>query len=114
MQRQYYYKPEVLCEYTIDEIGSSFDAPLTYSLPIKKEFHGRQTGKSQAEKWLLENYPKGQSVEIHYNPDNPQQAVLTTGNSFWVQTLFYSCLGIGVTVLGIIMLITFFVSKGSA
>ena len=48
--RQYYYKPEVLCEYTIEEIGSSFDAPLTYRLPIKKEFYGRQTGKSQAEK----------------------------------------------------------------
>jgi hypothetical protein len=111
--RLYYYKPEVLCEYTIEEIGSSFDAPLTYRLPIKKEFHGRQTGKSQVGKWLLENYPKGQSIEIYYNPDNPQQAVLTTGNIFWGQILFYGSLGIGITVLGLAMLIAFFSPKCS-
>jgi len=111
IMRDYYYQAEVICEYEIRGIASSLSSTPTYKLPIEKEFYGLSIGKSRAQEWLLESYPKGKSIMIYYNPQNPQEVVLKSRGISWLRTFGYSGFAGVMLLLGLTMFTAFFISK---
>ncbi len=52
-----------------------------------KTIKSRLKNRTQAQQFLAHSpYQKGREIKVYYNPNNPQQAVIKTGPSFWTYT----------------------------
>ncbi|MCP4405768.1 MAG: DUF3592 domain-containing protein [bacterium] len=104
----------MVCEYTIDDQGLSRDArTYRYTIPLEKRFQGftRAENKRRAAQWSTEHYPKAMLIDIYYNPEHPQQAVLIPGNMSWRKIVWSSGTGILLIVLGAVMLMSLYFSN---
>ncbi len=109
VHRFYYAEPLVVCAYTIDDQGFSRDArTYRYTIPLEKRFQGftRAENRRRATQWSTEQYPKAMLIDIYYNPEHPQQAVLIPSNMSWWKTAWSSGAGILLLVLGAVMLVS--------
>lgn len=73
------YKPEVAFEYTV--FGMKY-------LSNKVSFADYSTNTTQHATEVTERYPEGKAVDVYYNPDNPEDAVLERKGGFGVLLLF--------------------------
>jgi hypothetical protein len=89
------YEPVVQYTYTVN--GQQFNGS-------KIAFGANRVGNSQAQK-MVGQYPVGNSVTVHYNPEKPEDAVLETkatgGTAFTVIGIVFLAIGlIACCVLG--------------
>lgn len=70
------FRPDVDYVYTVD--GNEYSGTSYLNLP---GFGGRTSRFDAAEK-LVNQYPKGSSVTVYYNPENPQQSTLLPKPSY--------------------------------
>jgi hypothetical protein len=86
----YVYYPEVTYEYQVD--GTTYT-----SSKINVIMFGSDISYAQG---VLNRYPIGSTVDVHYNPDNPSDAVLETQ----VDIITYGPLIIGIVFISIVVL----------
>lgn len=75
----YQYKPEVAFEYTV--FGVKY-------ISNKVSFADYSTNTTGHATQVIERYPEGAAVDVYYNPDNPEDAVLEKRGGFGVLLLF--------------------------
>ena len=89
--------------------GTTFSAEVTYSYRVgdisytgDKIAVGQMSSSSEYARGILNRYPVGKKVSVHYAPGEPSEAVLETGihGGVWI------CLGVGTafTLFGIMFL----------
>ncbi len=89
--------------------GTTYSAEVTYSYQVAgasytgdKVSIGQMSSSSEYARGILNRYPVGKKVSVHYPPGDPSDAVLETGihGGTWI------CLGVGTafTLFGIMFL----------
>ncbi len=89
--------------------GITYSAEVTYSYQVAgatytagKVAIGQMSSSAEYAQGILNRYPVGKKVSVHYSPDDPPDAVLETGihGGIWI------CLGVGTafTLFGILFL----------
>jgi hypothetical protein len=85
------YKPYVFYEYSVN--GKTMQSgQLAFGERV-------QVSERKAQK-IIENYPAGKNIPVHYNPNNPNQSVLIAGNVLGVYimlTVGFIFIALGVT-----------------
>lgn len=82
------YEPYVLYEYYVN--GKRMQSE-------QLAFGGRLQVSEKRAKQVIENYPAGRNIPVHYNPKKPAEAVLVAGNIIGV----YITLAIGFVFIGL-------------
>jgi len=70
------YSPQLKCKYEIE--GSEY----TLTTDLNTPGFGRKLSRRQTAEIILNDYPVGSEVKIHYNPENPGDAYIRTG-PYW-------------------------------
>lgn len=83
--------PELNCEYEVER--------KKYALitDLNTPGFGRKLSRRQTAEIILDDYPVGSEVRIHYNPENPAEAYIRTG-PYWSD---YMRLSLGVLLFAI-------------
>lgn len=97
------YRPDVVYEYTVN--GRMYSDSTDLQMPA----FGRGESKYDAASKLSGMYPSGQTVPVHYNPENPSLSKLKTG----VPVEVYLRLSFGVSLLciGLFFIFNYFPKK---
>ncbi len=80
-QGNYMYSTDVHYDYTVD--GTEYR-----NSGISVASRGSSTSSKKSIMKKLSKYPVNKEVEVHYNPDNPQESVLETKLGFGTSLLF--------------------------
>lgn len=88
--RQTFYAADVAYEYTVNDVSYTGD---------KVAFSEVNTSKPDSAQKIVDRYPVGQQVEVHYDPADPGKAVLETevGIGVWIQLgggIFFVLIGL--------------------
>ena len=83
------YQPKIAYSYQV--AGVSYEAR-------RLTFGAQRTGSRQSAQKALDAYPAGKAVQVHYNPANPAEAVLTVEGG---GTTLFLILGILLAALGL-------------
>jgi hypothetical protein len=96
----------------VDHASSrSSDGDVTYSPVISFQTPDGQTIEFKSQSGSSSRWPAvGQTVEILYDPRNPQQAEINSFSSLWIAPLILSALGAAFFIIGTIV---FWVFRGS-
>lgn len=85
------YRPSISYSYTVD--GSEYES-------TRLELGSIDMGRTDE---YLEDFPEGKEVTVHYNPEDPEQAVLIAG----ADATFYVLITLGFLAIGLAILIVF-------
>ncbi len=85
------YSPQLKCKYEIE--GNEY----TLTTDLNTPGFGRKRSRRQTSEIILNDYPVGSVVKIHYNPENPGDAYIRTG-PYWSD---YMRLSLGVVIFAI-------------
>lgn len=98
----------------IAEDETIYSANIVYEFKVAKEtirggrikFGFVNTGKSDIRRWLNQ-YPKGKEVIVYYDPANPYESVLLTGENktIWILPAFgivFASFGVLVLLVGVL------------
>ncbi len=92
----YTYEPVV--EYTYSLMGQGYSS--------KKIAFGATGFNQRKAQEILARYPQGATVTVHYNPQNPGEAVLETtakgGVAFIIAAVAFIVIGLAILVLGLL------------
>lgn len=83
--------PELSCEYEVER------KEYTLTTDLNTPGFGRKLSRRQTAEIILDDYPVGSEVRIHYNPENPAEAYIRTG-PYWSD---YMRLSLGVLLFAI-------------
>lgn len=86
------YRPSIQYQYMVD--GQQYTNDTYAQRPFLLNNQG-------IIKRILDNYPEGSTVDIYYNPDNPQESFLQKGYGGAVNLILLSVLLLFVIVVGI-------------
>jgi hypothetical protein len=96
-----------------DDKGTSYSADICYSYPVKDRtykssriwYGGGFSSSSSGEFYrLVDRYPKGKVVAVHYDPEHPEEAVLEAG-AFFTSYILY-VVGWVFLVIGVLVLLS--------
>jgi len=70
----------------------------TYNYGNGTTVNSRLKNRTAAHQWLQQSpYQKGHEIQVFYNPNNPEQAVIKTGANLWTFVPLF--IGLGISVL---------------
>ena len=67
------YSPQLKCQYEIE--GNKY----TLTTDLQTPGFGRKRSRRQTSSIILNGYPVGSKVKIHYNPEKPEESYIWTG-----------------------------------